>query len=95
MLLRRPGEVWISVRVEPVETLRQAQGERFVFHLAGSIEELAAAHHTSQRFRGQFPAQGMQRRCRQIIAQRKRFATRINHQFARRRQVFVEKLGSE
>ena len=45
-LLLRPGKVFISVRVEIVETLRQAcpepsrraQGGRFIHHRAGSIE---------------------------------------------------------
>ena len=36
-LLIRPDDVLRSVRVELVETLRQAQGERFIFHRAGSI----------------------------------------------------------
>ena len=37
LLLIRPDDVLIPVRVELVETLRQAQGERFIFHKAGSI----------------------------------------------------------
>jgi hypothetical protein len=35
--LIRPDDVLSSVRVEPVETLRQAQGERFKLHRAGAI----------------------------------------------------------
>ena len=37
LLLIRPDDVSIPVRVELVETLRQAQGERFIVHKAGSI----------------------------------------------------------
>ena len=37
LLLIRPDDASIPVRVEPVETLRQAQGERFIVHKAGSI----------------------------------------------------------
>lgn len=33
----RPDDVFISVRVEPAETLRQAQPERFIVHEAGLI----------------------------------------------------------
>ena len=36
-LLIRPDDVSIPVRVELVETLRQAQGERFIVHKAESI----------------------------------------------------------
>jgi hypothetical protein len=46
ILLFRPDDVSIPVRVEPfdmlrtgfVETLLQAQGERFIVHKAGSID---------------------------------------------------------
>lgn len=44
-LLLRPDEVSISVPPEPVEasaTLRQAQGERFIHHWAGSIGHFAS-----------------------------------------------------
>ena len=41
-LLIRPGELSSPVRVEPVETLRQAQGERFIFLRAGAIRGVLA-----------------------------------------------------
>ena len=39
----RPNDLLISVRVEPVETLRQAQGERLPVHKAGSISYFTRA----------------------------------------------------
>jgi hypothetical protein len=44
-LLIRPDEVLGSVRAELVETLRQAQGERFIFHRAEAISKISGAVH--------------------------------------------------
>ena len=41
--LIRPDEISNSVRAEPVEALRQAQGERFKLHRAGSIARFLAS----------------------------------------------------
>ena len=46
-LLIQPDDVSITVRVELVETLRQAQGERFIVHKAESI---VVARAVCQRF---------------------------------------------
>ena len=37
ILLIRPDDVLSSVRAEPVETLRRAQGERFILYRAESV----------------------------------------------------------